>query len=517
MIPSGIAVPVAVPSDHDIILALGEDLPVGIWVARVPDGELIYANRAYADFTGTGAYTSAPAGRHGEPYSFCARDGTPYPETKLPFARALIERRVIVIDDLTIRRRDGRKVEVRAIARPIGDPITHVVVTFLDIGREVEAERARAESEQRLRHAQRLEAIGALASGIAHDFNNLIFSIKLIAAEIAAAELDPKRRAAMQMIDDLTERSATLTRALLGFVRRTKHRALPVGVNDIVTSMTEVLGRTLSGVELRFEIEASDRGTVVADHAQLEQVLMTLVLNAHDAVQGTGRIVVRTADRTPPPGDPEAARFVLLEVKDDGPGILPEVSDHVVDAGPSEFVGSSDLGLSSVFAIVEGHGGTVEVDAGIDGTGTTMRVVLPAARRQAAMRSATTSAELPRGNGLVLVVDDDQMVRKVVAGSLGTLGYKTIQAVSGPDAIEIYRARHGEIRAVVLDMVMPGMTGKATYLGLREIDRNVAVLLMSGNTFNDQVQEILDLGVRNFVAKPYSIAALAVAIAELTR
>lgn len=500
----------APPPDHDIMLALGEDLPVGIWVARVPDGELIYANRTFAELVGPGACAA-------EPYGFHTRDGARYPEAKLPFARALIERRVVILDDLTIHRRDGGTVDVRAIARPVGDPITHVVVTFIDIGREVAAERARAESEQRLRRAQRLEAIGALASGIAHDFNNLTFGIKLIAAEIAATEQDPKRRAAMAMIDDFTERSATLTRSLLGFIRRSKHRALPVGVNDVVTSMTELLRRTLSGVALTFELEANDRGTVVADHSQLEQVIMTLVLNAHDSVQGAGRVVVRTTDRTASPGDPDAARFVVLEVKDDGAGILPEASDRVIDAGATDFVGSSDLGLSTMFTIVEGHGGTVEVDAGIDGTGTTMRVVLPAARRDAAMKPRTTSASLPRGNGIVLVVDDDQMVRKVVAGSLGTLGYQAIEAVSGPDAIEIYRARHAEIRAVVLDMVMPGMAGMATYLGLREVDSNVAVLLMSGHTHNEQVQEILDLGVRSFVTKPYSIAALAAAIAELTR
>jgi CheY-like chemotaxis protein len=115
------------------------------------------------------------------------------------------------------------------------------------------------------------------------------------------------------------------------------------------------------------------------------------------------------------------------------------------------------------------------------------------------------------------VVDDDAMVRKVVSGSLSSLGYRTVEAVSGNDAIEIYRQRHDEIRGVVLDMVMPGMAGRATYLGLREIDSSVAVLLMSGHTLNEQVQEILDLGVRSFVTKPYSISALATAMVALTR
>jgi two-component system cell cycle sensor histidine kinase/response regulator CckA len=117
----------------------------------------------------------------------------------------------------------------------------------------------------------------------------------------------------------------------------------------------------------------------------------------------------------------------------------------------------------------------------------------------------------------ILVVDDDPMVRKVVVGTLDSVGYQTIEAVSGANAIEIYRARHDEIRAVVLDMVMPDMTGKATYLALRQIDSDVAVLLMTGHLFNPQVQELLDLGVRSYISKPYSIADLAAAVTALLR
>lgn len=118
---------------------------------------------------------------------------------------------------------------------------------------------------------------------------------------------------------------------------------------------------------------------------------------------------------------------------------------------------------------------------------------------------------------LILIIDDDPMVRKVVVGTLDSLGYRTIEAVSGAKAIEIYRARHDEIRAVVLDMLMPDMSGKATYLALRQIDSNVAVLLMTGHMLNAQVQEILDLGVRSYLSKPYTIAELAAAVAELLR
>jgi len=502
---------VAVSPDHDIILALGEDLPVAISIARAPDDELVYSNRAFADLMGTGAR---------QPVSVCTRDGAPYPANKLPFARAVGERRVIVADDMMIRRGDGRRVEVRAVARPVGDPITHVITTYFDVSREIAAERARVESEQRLHRAQRLEAVGTLAGGIAHDFNNLIFSIKLIAAEIAATDQDPKHRASLEMIDDITDRSAALTRSLVGFVRRGTQRALPVAVNDVATSLTEMLTRTLPGIELSFELEATDRGIVVGDHAQLEQVIVNLVLRAREAVQDAGRIIVRTTDRALPSAV-DAPRFVVLEVIDDGASLSPMVRARMFESRAARKAQDSEAvigpGLSTVLEIVEGYGGMLEVDEGPDGRGTTMRVVLPAARRAPATKARTTAADLPKGSGLVLVVDDDPMVRKVVASSLGSLGYKTIEAVSGPAAVEIYRKHRDEVRAVVLDMVMPGMAGKAAYLALREVDPNVAVLLMSGHTLNDQVQEILDLGVRSFVSKPYSIAELAEAIAVLMK
>jgi two-component system cell cycle sensor histidine kinase/response regulator CckA len=511
---------VEVPSDHDILLALGEDLPVGIWVARVPDGELVYANRTCTEIMGITARYDARLGGFAEPHNLYTRDGAPYPHGKMPFVRALTERRVVIADDLMVRRSDGRQLDVRAIARPVGNPMTHVVVTFLDVSREVAAERARADSEQRLRRAQRLEAIGSLASGIAHDFNNLIFSIKLIAAEVAAGEPEGKRRAAMDLIDDITERSAALTRALLGFVRRGKQRTMPISLNDLVTAMTELLGRTLPGIDLAFELEAADRGNIIGDQAQLDQLIMGLVLSARDAVPLSGRIVVRTSDRGGT-GDPGSPRSVVLEVMDDGAGTPAELRQQEFQAFAAArsqgATADANPALAAVFSIVDGHGGAIELGAGLDGIGTTIRVILPGAPRQPAGRTRVALADLPKGSGLVLVVDDDNLVRKVVTSSLGSLGYKTLEATSGPQAIELYRERHAEIRAVVLDMVMPGMAGRETYLGLRDINRNVPVLLMSGHTLNEQVQEILDLGVRSFVTKPYSIAMLATAMAELTR
>ncbi len=517
----------AVPSDHDIILALAEDLPIGIWVARAPTGVEVYANRAFAEIMGVGLQPDVVVGKYSEPYGILTRDRTPYPEDRLPFVRALAEQRVVVVDDITIRRPDGSCIDIRAYANPVTDAtgtITHVVIAFFDITREVAAEKARAESEHRLHRAQRLEAIGTLAAGIAHDFNNLIFGIKLIAAELAGSEADAKRQQSLAAIDDITERSAALTRSLLGFARRGKHRAAPVCVSDVVEAMADLLRRTASGIELSIELSASDRGCVIGDQSQLEQVLMNLVGNARDALGESGRIVIRTSTRPSAPPSVTSTGIgphVVLEVSDDGPGIPPELRERVFEPyfttkqlGPDRGTG---LGLATVLGIVEVHGGSTELDVGLDGHGTTLRIFLPAAAAAAPAKRIAVRGPVSNSQLTVLLVDDDSLVRNALVRSLRGGGYKLIlEAASGAEAVEIYRERGGGIDVVLLDMVMPVMSGRATYLALRELDPAVTVVLMSGYTMNDEVQAILDLGVKGFLTKPVTLEEIAAKLADVT-
>jgi two-component system, cell cycle sensor histidine kinase and response regulator CckA len=485
---------------------------VGLWVARAPGGEFVYANRMFAEIMGQGGRDDAAVGGYSEPYGILTHDGKPYPEERLPFVRALQERRVAVVDDIMIRRPDRTVVYVRAYANPVtrGDAVTHVVICFFDISREIEAEAAKSESERRLHRAQRLEAVGTLAGGIAHDFNNLIFGVKLLAAELAAGETDPQRRASLRMIDDVTERSAMLTRSLLGFAGRGKHRAVPFSLNDVIASMRELLTRTLSGVQMSFQLGAIDRGTVIGDQSQLEQVVMNLVVNARDALnESGGRVVVRTKTEQ---GN------VVLEVVDNGPGIPPELRERVFEpyfttknSGSQRGTG---LGLATVFGIVESHKGTIEIADGLEGKGATVRVALPAALTAAEQPTQVAETPVEPGSGTILVVDDDLMVRRAVSMTLRGLGYTTFEAASGVEAVELYRQHHSIIRAVVLDVIMPGMSGRATYTAMRAVDPSVAVLLMSGYTKNEDVHALLQQGARGFVMKPYSVEVLARSLAD---
>jgi two-component system, cell cycle sensor histidine kinase and response regulator CckA len=506
-----------------VIRALCDQLPVGVWVARAPGGEFVYANEEFTHIMGTGGLSEPVVGSYSEPYGIFGSDGKPYPENRLPFVRALVERKEVMVDDLVIHRPDGRRVPVRALARPMfdGDEITHVVIAFFDVTLEREALRQRAESEVRLGRAQRMEAVGKLAGGIAHDFNNLLTAIRAIATRLAALERDPERLVDLKTIDEVAERASSLTRQLTSFARRDRKLAEAVSLNAMIGAMSEVLRRALdAGVEVQLEAEAA-RDEVAGDLSQLEQVLMNLLFNARDAMPEGGRLTVRT--RNVELGDDaplSRGTHVVLEIADTGTGIDPAVRERMFE--PYVTTKSSQrgggLGLSTVYGIVEAHRGIIEALDG-ESRGTIMRVTLPLAppglarRPVAPRRTASEPTPLPvvRG-GTVLLVEDEQLVRVSTFRALRQLGYTVIACADGDEAVEIFRDRRGDIHLVLLDVAMPRMSGRQTYLALRGIDPEVRVLLMAGGTHGDEVDRILSLGARAFLPKPFELATLSRAL-----
>jgi PAS domain S-box-containing protein len=508
-----------------IVSSVADDLPVGVWVARAPDGAFLYANKMFADIMGMTARDDVGRGEYSAPYGIHTRTGELYPEDKLPFVRALVARCTVVVDDLVIHRHDGRKVHVRAEARPVmdGDTITHIVIAFIDISREVEAEAARSESEQRVRQLQRMDSIGTLAGGIAHDFNNLLAAVKMMAAVLRRNEDDATKLGYLEQIDEVTDSAAQLTRALLGFARRGKHLASRVSLHDVAIGVAALMRRALDRrIEIVTELGATT-GDIVGDFSQLEQVLMNLVVNARDAMPEGGRIEIATRDYEL--GEFEASRrenirpgpCVVLEVRDTGTGIAPEVRDRIfepyVTTKKGGEGGGTGLGLATVWGIVENHGGAIEA-APATPRGTIMRAFFPAAPESALHAPQIDGpSSVVHGIGTVLVIDDERSVRDALAAALRGLGYRVLVAEDGASAVEIVRGRT-DIDAVLLDMVMPRMDGKATYLALRDVRPNVRVVLTTGFALNEEAQRILDLGVRDFIAKPFSVETLSQVIAR---
>ena len=516
-------------SDLEIIQRAADELPAGVWIARAPRGELVYANNAFREIMGMEARTDVARGAYAAPYGIHTRSGELYPESAMPFVRALAERAPVVVDDIVIHRPDGGRVYIRAHAKPVfledGQTISHVVIAFFDTSREVELERRRVEAEAGLARAQRMESIGNLAGGIAHDFNNLLSVVRLLAGSLRKGERDAVRLDDLRRIDDVVDSASGLTRALLASAGRGTSRAERVSVSELARSVLELVSRA---VDRRIVIvgEVAPHCDVIGDPSQIEQVLMNLVVNARDAVSETGtiRVVVYATEL----GDDRAAPFrrlcpgphVVLEVRDDGAGIDPAIRDRVFEpyfttktAGP---VRGTGLGLSTVFGIVEAHAGAIELVDDVP-RGTVARVYLPAAPL-AATTAPAPSAPAPRSagrGGTLLLVEDEPLVQNAAVRGLRQLGYEVLPADDGIEAVEVFRAHRELIDAVVLDMIMPRMGGRATFRALREIDPAVPVILTTGYAHNDEAESILALGARALVSKPYRIEALDAALREL--
>ena len=351
-------------TDAEITRSLSDDLPVGIWVARAPGGELVYANPTFREILGMEARTDVVAGGYAAPYGIHTRTGERYPEGRMPFVRALGSGTTVMVDDIVIHRGDGGRVHVRAQARPVlhEGTVSHVVIAFIDITREVEA-------EARLRLAQRLESIGTLAGGIAHDFNNLLAVVQLVSTSLAAREQDPTRREALGNIQQAAESGAQLTRALLDFGRSRRSLLVPVQLNEVVEGVEQIVRPTL-GANIDVTLSLESRAEVMGESSQLEQVVMNLVLNARDAMPGGGSLSLRTRNQ---------GGEVILEVADTGKGIPPALRQRIFEPYFTTGTGvGAGLGLATVFSIVSGHGGSIAA-LDNDPRGTLMRVRLPAA------------------------------------------------------------------------------------------------------------------------------------------
>jgi PAS domain S-box-containing protein len=376
--------------------------------------------------------------------------------------------------------------------------------------------------EAQLRHTQKLESLGVLAGGVAHDFNNLLTGI-LGNASLALNNLSTSNsgRARLEQVVLASQRAAELTNQLLAYSGRGHFLIQPVQLSELVSESSQLL-RTAVGktVQLRLELEEG-LPPVEADRSQIQQLVMNLVLNAAEAVgEGSGTVRVRTglqqleesylretfaADGISP------GPYVYLEVQDSGCGMTEEVRSKIFDPFFTTKLTGRGLGLAAVLGIVRGHRGAIQLDSA-PGQGTTFKVLLPAA----ASRKAEPRAESPlsdlTGTGTLLVVDDEEFVRRFAQDVLEGCGYQVLEAGNGREAVELFRQRAGQIAGVLLDMTMPVMGGEEALRQLKSIRPEVRVVLSSGYNEVDAVRRFAGEGLADFIQKPYTPAALATKI-----
>lgn len=498
---------------------VADQLPVAIWMGRVPSGEVVYTNRAFREVLGIEPPEGAARGSFVEPYGVHLPSGEPYPEDRMPFERVIAARAPVTVDDLVIHRRDGEKVRLRVFAKPIFDDagtMTHVLEAFLDVTRELESEKARAEAERKLATAQRLHSIGQLAAGVAHDFNNLLTITKLAVSWLRPRRTDSEHDGAIEQIATATDSAIQLVRNLLGFAGRDRAAFAPVPLSLVVGPVLGMAAGAFQGaVALRSDLDVE--GVVLqGDRSQLEHMLMNLVLNARDAVGDEGDVLLRARLRAARSADGMPKTELVLEVIDDGIGIDPAVRDRIFEpyftTKTMGAVKGTGLGLSLVHATVVAHGGSIEVLANSP-RGTIMRVVLPVVAGRSVSSEPSSPPASPRHAPLVpvgaerrrglLVVEDEPLVRASTCAALRTMGFVVHEAADGAEGIASFRAHRADIDAVVLDFAMPGLRTPDVFRRLRELRDDLPVLLVTGNACGDEIEALLAGGASGFLAKPY--------------
>jgi len=386
------------------------------------------------------------------------------------------------------------------------------------IVRSREVARARR-LEAQLQLAQRMEAIGVLAGGIAHDFNNLLTGI-VGNASLLLADVPPDHphRARLQAIEECVRSGAELTGQLLGFARRGKYEVKPTQLNRLIEQASKMFGRTRKEVTIHHRL-AADLWVTEVDRSQIEQVLLNLYVNAWQAMPSGGNLYLETSNQALEetavhPHDVPPGRYVRVSVTDTGVGMDAQTQARIFEPffTTKEMGRGTGLGLATVYGIIKSHRGFITVYSE-PGEGSTFNVYLPASDR-AVPAEQQLLGELPRGSETILLVDDEALVVSVTARMLGRLGYEVVVASSGAEALEIYEHRREQIKLVILDMVMPGMSGSEVFDRLRAKSPDLRVLLSSGYSRNGQAQAILERGCVGFVQKPFNLRELALKVRE---
>ena len=384
----------------------------------------------------------------------------------------------------------------------------------------------RDQLQEQLLHQQRMESIGQLAGGVAHDFNNLLGTILGNASVLS--NLDPDTLVSGKEVQDIIDdvrtaatRAAQLTEQLLGFARRDQHERKPTDVSELAVEAVRLCRRTFDP-SVRIDLDVDPCLTVRGDRNQLHQVLMNLLMNARDAVPNGGGIRVKLAAADGQLADLSKGRMgkhLLVSVSDDGMGMTESVRQRVFEPFfTTKEVGSgTGLGLAMVYGIVQNHGGEVRVTS-TPGKGATFEVFLPLAESKSLDQTSTASGlRAPRltDKGLVLVVDDEALYLRSAARLLELAGYEVVTAAGGGEALTTFSRMHDRIQLVVMDLVMPGVSGVDACRQIKQMKPDTKILVMSGCSDLDRAEELVACGSDGFLHKPFNREMLEYTIMEI--
>jgi len=384
----------------------------------------------------------------------------------------------------------------------------------------------RKKIELRLSHLQKMDAIGQLAGGVAHDFNNQLSGI-LGYAEILSKKLgDDALKKYSDGIISVAMRSADLTKKLLAFARKGQFQRVQVNLHPLIDETIEMLKHSIDRRITIIKKLTSSAPLVTGDPAQLQNALLNLGLNARDAMINGGSLTYETADVYIEAGTQNVqlmdlceGRYVVINVSDTGIGMNDSVKAHLFEPffTTKDSGRGTGMGLASVYGTVKNHSGSISVYSE-EGYGTTFKIYLPLSGDSSTDLTNQLNDEKPEIPAQrILIVDDEDVVRSVLSEMLIDMGHSVIEAVNGAAGLSVYREKWSEIDIVIIDMIMPEMSGRDAFLAMKKINPEIRAILSSGFSLDGASQSMMAEGVRGFVHKPYRQNELLRTISEILK
>lgn len=412
-----------------------------------------------------------------------------------------------------LKARKAITVELKATGmydeQPDDNDTSHFLGTY-GVARDVSYRR---QLEMHLNQSQKMEAIGTLAGGIAHDFNNLLMGIQgYTSLMLADKDLTNRHNSRLMHIEEHVQSGAELTRQLLGFARGGKYDMKVSNLNHLIKKTAAMFGRTKKEIKMTLNLN-KDLWCAAIDQGQIQQVLLNLYVNAWQAMPKGGEITL-TSHNLDVFGNKavnlglQTGKYLQISVSDTGDGIDKELQDRIFEPffTTKDRSRGTGLGLASSYGIINNHGGCIKVFSEKD-MGTTFVFYLPASNH-AVIEIETCKPEIKSGKGTILLVDDEINVIEVTKEMLLNVGYEVMTARGGVEAIEIYKKHQWDIDLIILDLIMPGLSGGETFDCMKAINPNVRVLLSSGYSLKGEAREVLGRGCNGFLQKPYTLAQL---------
>ncbi len=478
---------------------LFEESPAPVFVNLV-DGKITDANKAFEDLLG---YTRK------ELIGASIIELYADPEDRPGFRSAVEEAGFVKDYPIRFKKKDGTPVNCITSAS-VQRSEDGKIKGYRGILRDLTVEKS---LQAQLLQAQKMDAFGALAGGVAHDFNNILQVVLGYTDLLLTDEkLPPSCLQDLKTICEAARRGADLVQRLLIFSRKVETRHQPTNLNFRITELRKMLERTIPkmiGIEVSL---AEDLARINADPLQIDQVLMNLAVNARDAMPDGGKLIIETANIVIDKEyagrhvDVKPGRYVLLTVTDTGIGMNKDIMEHIFEPffTTKEAGKGTGLGLAIVHGIVKQHGGHVKCYSEL-GVGTTFKIYLPYMAANEKIEEVRPR-QMPRGGSeTILLVDDEESIRKFGSTILKKAGYYVITASNGKEALEKYIAHSKKIALVILDFIMPEMGGKKCLEGLLGVNPYVKVVIASGYSGVGHTKDALEQGARGFLNKPYDI------------